>query len=298
MEQKKIFVLGAGVMGRGIAQVAAQSGFQVYLSDVNISIVENSIAMVKSQLDKRVQKGKMEAEEAAAILARITPCEDLTLCGEADLIIEAVVEDVKIKQSVFEKLEEAASPTAILASNTTSCSITEIASATKNPERVIGMHFFNPAVVMPLVEIMPGLLTAGATVEETKKYAAAMKKDPVVTNREGPAGVASRILAGLLNEAVWVLHEGIATVDAIDKAMVLGCNHKMGPFALMDLIGIDVHLAKTKMLYAKTGDARYRPCFLLEQMVAAGILGKKAGKGFYDYSQDPPTPLQVIRTQG
>jgi 3-hydroxybutyryl-CoA dehydrogenase len=266
-----------------------------YLADLDINIAQEGLGKVKDQLDRRVAGGKMKGAEAAEIISRIIPTEKLADCGKAQLIIEAVVEDVKVKQSVLQKLAALASKTAILASNTTSCSITEIASAVTEPERVIGFHFFNPPVVMKLVEIMPGLLTSDKTIKKARDYAMALGKDAVVTNREGPAGVASRILAGLLNEAVWVLHEGIAQVEAIDKSMVLACNHKMGPLALLDLIGLDVHLAKTKMLYEKTGDPRYRPCFLIQQMVAAGQLGKKAGRGFYDYSYDPPQPMAVIR---
>jgi len=287
----EIFVIGAGTMGRGIAQVASTAGYKVYLSDINIDVVKNSINMIKKGLDKRVQKGKMTEDKVTEIMEGIIPVDSLQECSKADFVIEAALEDIKLKQDIFKKLDEIASPSAILASNTTSCSITEIASATTTPHRVTGMHFFNPAILMKLVEIMPGLLTEDETVEKTKQLALELGKDPVVIKREGPAGVTSRVLAGLLNEAVWVLHEGIATVDAIDKAVKLGCNHKMGPLALIDLIGIDIHLAKTKMLFEKTGDLRYRPCYLLEKMIKAGLLGKKAGKGFYDYTKETPVPM-------
>jgi 3-hydroxybutyryl-CoA dehydrogenase len=292
---QKIFVIGAGTMGRGIAQVASQAKYLVYISDINIDVVKKSLDMVKSGLDKQVEKGKMTKEEVEDIMGRIKPVEGMEKVHEADFVIEAVLEDVVLKQKIFKELDEKTNPQAILATNTTSCSITEIASATRTPERVVGMHFFNPPILMKLVEIMPGILTADETVERIRHLALKMGKDPVVTKKEGPAGVTSRILAGLLNEAVWVLHEGIATVDAIDKAMVLGCNHRMGPFALIDLIGVDIHLAKTQMLYNKTGDDRYRPCYLLEQMVQAGLLGKKAGRGFYDYSKDPAEPVDFFK---
>ncbi|MBZ4655364.1 MAG: hbd2 [Peptococcaceae bacterium] len=292
---QKIFVIGAGTMGRGIAQVASQAKYLVYISDINIDVVKKSLDMVKSGLDRQVEKGKITKEEVQDIMDRIKPVEGMEKVNEADFIIEAALEDVALKQKIFKELDEKSNPQAILATNTTSCSITEIASATRTPERVVGMHFFNPPILMKLVEIMPGILTADETVDKTKDLALKMGKDPVVTKKEGPAGVTSRILAGLLNEAVWVLHEGIATVDAIDKAVVMGCNHRMGPFALIDLIGVDIHLAKTQMLYNKTGDDRYRPCYLLEQMVQAGLLGKKAGRGFYDYSKDPAEPVDFFK---
>lgn len=295
MENKKIFIVGAGTMGRGIAQVASTAGCKVYMSDIDIDYVKQGIDMIKKGLDKQVQKGKMSEERVAEILDGITPVENFQECSQADFIVEAVLEDIKLKRNIFKEIDEVASPSAILASNTTACSITDIASATKLPHRVVGMHFFNPAIIMKLVEIMPGIFTDEETVEKTKYLALSWGKDPVVTKKEGPAGVTSRVLAGLLNEAVWVLHEGIATVDNIDKAVKLGCNHKMGPFELIDLIGIDVHLAKTKTLFEITGDLRYRPCYLLDQMIKAGLLGKKVGKGFYDYTKETKTPIDFFK---
>jgi len=307
MEDFKLFVLGTGTMGRGIAQVAAQSGLKVLFcrgrsisqvdaqSEADLDAVKKNIELIKKGLDRRVSKGKMTSEEVTEIIERIIPVADINECRKADFVIETISEDVKLKQEAFRKLEEITRPDVVLATNTTSCSITEIASAIKNPNRVIGLHFFNPAFIMKLVEIMPGLLTDDNTIKATEKITIKLGKEPVITKREAPAGITSRVLAGLLNEAVWVLHEGIATVDDIDKAIVLGCNHKIGPLALIDLIGVDVHLAKTKMLYAKTGDPRYRSCYLLEQMVTAGYLGKKAGKGFYDYTKEELVPLKIIR---
>jgi len=294
MKNKKLLIIGAGIMGRGIAQVAAQTNFEVFLSDINEKIVEESIEKIKKGLDKLVFKGKITNLRLTEIIKKIIPVGNLKKCAEADLVIEAIIEDIGKKQAIFKNLDELTSPDIILASNTTSCSITEIASVTKNPERVVGMHFFNPAFIMPLVEIMPGLLTGKVTIEKTKEIALQIGKEPVILKKEGPAGITSRVLAALLNEAVWVLYEGISAVDEIDKAVILGCNHKMGPFALMDLIGIDVHLAKTKMLYNKTGDPRYRPCYLLEQMISSGRIGKKVGKGFYDYTKNPPEPISFF----
>jgi 3-hydroxybutyryl-CoA dehydrogenase len=287
---KTVFVIGSGTMGRGIAQVAAQAKYEVYLSDIQLDIVKRNMDIVEAGLQRQIEKGKITKGEVGDSLGRIQMVQNLENLEKADYVIEAVLEDVALKREIFKEADRKAKPEAILASNTTSCSITEIASAVAAPERVIGMHFFNPPVVMQLVELMPGILSSRRTVEKAKEFVVSLGKEAVTTKKEGPAGVTSRILAGLLNEAIWVLQEGIASVEAIDRAMVLGCNHKMGPFALIDLIGVDIHFAKTQMLYKKTGDARYRPCYLLEQMMAAGLLGKKSGRGFYDYSKDPVVP--------
>lgn len=293
MTIKTGFVLGAGVMGTGIAQLMAQQGINAILADVDESIVNRSLNNINKGLQRRVEKGKMTDDQVKDILSRIKTTTDLGEAAGADFIIEAVVEDVGIKQKVFARLEEIARPEVVLATNTTACSISEIASVLKNPSRVIGMHFFNPAVVMKLVEIMPGVSTDLQIVNQTREFAEFLGKEPVVTFKEGIAGIASRVLAALLNEAVWVLDEGIGSVSDIDKAMKLGANQPMGPLELIDLIGIDIHLAKTKTLYDKLGDARYRPCYLLAKMVNAGLLGRKTKKGFYDYSQDPPVPVQL-----
>lgn len=293
MTIKKGFVLGAGIMGSGIAQLMAQNGIEVILVDVDEAIIKRSLAGIEKGLQKRVEKGKMTDNEVKDILSRITTSTKMEEAKDADFIIEAIVENVKIKQKVFAKLEEIAKPDAVLATNTTACSISEIASAVSNPSRVVGMHFFNPAVVMKLVEIMPGVSTDPAIVEKTRALAEFLGKEPVVTAKEGIAGIASRVLAAQLNEAVWVLDEGIGSVEDIDKAMKLGANQPMGPLELIDLIGIDTHLAKTRTLYEKFGDPRYRPCYLLEKMVHAGYLGRKTKKGFYDYKQDPPAPMKL-----
>ncbi len=293
MEVKKGFVLGAGIMGSGIAQLMAQNGIEVTLSDVDKSIAERSLQNVEKGLQRRVEKGKMTEDQVKEILGRITPSEGVKDAAQADFVVEAIIEDVKIKQDTFGELESVVKEGVIIASNTTACSISEISSKANDPGRIVGMHFFNPAVVMKLVEIMPGLATRPEVVEQTREFTEFLGKEPVVTAKEGIAGIASRVLAALLNEAVWVLEEGIGTVEDIDKAMKMGSNQPMGPLELIDLIGIDTHLAKTRTLYNKLGDARYRPCYLLEKMVHAGYLGRKSKKGFYDYTGETPVPMRI-----
>lgn len=293
MEVKKGFVLGAGIMGTGIAQLMAQKGIEVTLSDVDQSIVERSLKNIEKGLQRRVDKGKMTEDQVKEILDRITPSQGVKDAAQADFVVEAIIENVKIKQDTFDELESVVKEGVILASNTTACSISEISSKAKDPGRIVGMHFFNPAVVMKLVEIMPGLATRPEVVDQTREFAEFLGKEPVVTAKEGIAGIASRVLAALLNEAVWVLEEGIGTVEDIDKAMKMGSNQPMGPLELIDLIGIDTHLAKTRTLYNKLGDDRYRPCYLLEKMVHAGYLGRKSKKGFYDYTGDTPVPMRI-----
>lgn len=293
MDIKKGFVLGAGIMGTGIAQLMAQHGITASLVDVDESIARRSFDNIEKGLKARVEKGKITADEVTDILSRIKISADIKAAADADFVIEAVVENVGLKQKIFAQLEEIAPAHAVLATNTTACSISEIASSVKDPSRIVGMHFFNPAVVMKLVEIMPGISTDPAVVEKARAFAEFLGKEPVVTAKEGIAGIASRVLAALLNEAVWVLDEGIGSVADIDQAMKMGANQPMGPLQLIDLIGIDTHLAKTRTLYEKLGDARYRPCYLLEKMVHAGYLGRKSKKGFYDYTQDPPIPMKL-----
>lgn len=293
MNVKTVFVLGAGIMGSGIAQLMAQKDIEVLLMDVDRPTAERGLASVEKGLVKRVEKGKITREEVDRIISNIKITTDISEANRADFVIEAIVEDVVKKQQAFKQLEEVSRPGIPLATNTTACSISEIASAVNDPSRVVGMHFFNPAVVMKLVEIMPGLATDPQVVEATRELAEFLGKETVITEKEGIAGIASRVLAALLNEAVWVLEEGIGSVEDIDRAMKLGANQPMGPLTLIDLIGIDTHLAKTRTLYEKLGDARYRPCYLLEKMVLAGYLGRKSKKGFYDYTQDPPVPMKL-----
>lgn len=293
MKIKKAFVLGAGIMGTGIAQLMSQNNLEVILVDIDESILKKSVERIEKGLGKRVAAGKMAQEELQGIIDRIEISTQLEKAANADFIIESVVEKVSLKQKVFQELEEVAPAEVILATNTTACSISEIASATKDPSRVVGMHFFNPPFIMKLVEIMPGLATSPQVVDETRILAEQLGRKPVVTIKEGIAGIVSRVLGSLLNEAVWILEEGIAGIEEIDQAMKLGANLPMGPLQLIDFIGIDTHLAKTRTLYEKLGDARYRPCYLLEKMMHAGYLGRKSKKGFYDYTQDPPVPVTI-----
>ena len=293
MEIKKAAVLGAGTMGSGVAQLMAQNGITTVIYGRNEERLNNALNKIEKGMMKRVEKGKMTEDEVKTIMSRLSVSTDMKAAADCDFVLEALLENVALKQEIFAKLDGIVKEDVILASTTTACSLTEIASAMKNPQRFAGMHFYNPAVVMKLVEIMPAIQTSPETIAKVVEIATDLGKETVVTAKEGIAGITSRILAALLNEAVWVLEEGIGTAADIDKAMKMGANHAMGPLELIDLIGLDVHLAKTETLYSKIGDARYRPCYLLKKMVAAGYLGRKAGKGFYDYSQNPPVPTKL-----
>lgn len=283
MEIKKAMVVGAGTMGAGIAQIFAQNEIPVVLTDLNEEMVVKAIGGLESRAAKRVEQGKMSAEAKDAIFSRITPGTGYAKAADADVVVEAVFEDMNIKKEVLAALDEAAPERAIFASNTTSLSITEMAAATSRPEKVVGVHFFNPPLVMKLVEIMPGLGTSKETVEAARALAERLGKVPVMANFDSPAGIGSRVLAGMLNEAVEVYAGGLASAEDIDKAMKMGAGLPMGPLELIDLIGVDIHLAKTETLYRELGDTRYRPNFLLRKMVKAGHLGRKSGRGFFTY---------------
>lgn len=281
---EKICILGAGTMGAGIAQAFAAKGYEVIIRDIKDEFVQRGISGIQKNLEKLAAKGKISNEEVENILAKISGTTDLNLLDDVDLVIEAAVENMEIKRQIFGDLDKICKPEAILATNTSSLSITEIATATSRPDKVIGMHFFNPATVMKLVEIIRGMATSDETYNAIKELTLAMGKEPVEV-AEAPGFVVNRILVPMINEAVGILAEGIASVEDIDKSMMLGANHPMGPLALGDLIGLDVCLAIMDVLYKETGDTKYRAHSLLRKYVRAGYLGRKTGRGFHNYQK-------------
>jgi len=279
---KKVCVLGAGTMGAGIAQAFAVKGYEVLVRDIKDEFVQKGLNGINKSLSKLVEKGKMEEAKKEEILSKLSGTVDLNAAADCDLIVEAAVENMAIKKQIFAELDRICKPETILASNTSSLSITEVASATKRPDKVIGMHFFNPATVMKLVEIIKGMATSQETFDSIKEISLSIGKDPVEV-AEAPGFVVNKILVPMINEAVGILAEGVASAEDIDKAMMLGANHPMGPLTLADLIGLDVCLAVMNVLFTETGDSKYRAHTLLKKYVRAGWLGRKSGKGFYNY---------------
>ncbi|MDE2762059.1 MAG: 3-hydroxybutyryl-CoA dehydrogenase [Gemmatimonadota bacterium] len=282
MNFERVAVVGAGTMGNGIAHVCALAGIEVTLVDSDPAALDRGVATVDRNLQRQLSKGRISDAERIRALDRIVPATELRLAGGAGLVVEAVPEVAALKFDVFEQLDRLAPGDAILASNTSSISITAIAARTSRPGQVIGMHFMNPVPVMKLVEVIRGLRTDDATVEAVMEFSAALGKTPVEV-RDFPGFVSNRVLAPMINEAVFALMEGVAEAEAIDTVMKLGMNHPMGPLALADLIGLDTCLNILEVLHGELGDDRYRPCPLLRQYVAAGWLGRKAGRGFHDY---------------
>ncbi|MDD1765648.1 MAG: 3-hydroxybutyryl-CoA dehydrogenase [Methanomassiliicoccales archaeon] len=282
VELKSIGIVGAGTMGSGIAQIAAQAGFQVVMRDVEESFVRGGMNRIEKSLSKAVEKGKMTEDDKAAVLSRVRGTLSLEDLADSDVVIEAVIEDKRTKKDVLSALDRICRPGTIIASNTSSIPITELAAATKRPDRVIGMHFVNPVQVMKLVEVIRAIQTSRETMETVKSLATRMGKTPMEVS-DFPGFALNRMLVPMINDAAYCLMEGVASAETIDQVMKLGANHPMGPLELGDLVGLDVCLSIMEVLYTEYGDPKYRPCPLLRRYVQAGWLGRKTGKGFHTY---------------
>ena len=284
MEVKKVGVIGAGQMGSGIALIIAQAGIEVVIRDIEQGFVDKGLNSIEKIVKRNVDKEKITQEGADSILSRITGTLDLAEAGkDTDMIIEAIIENMDLKKSLFKELDGLCPDKTIFATNTSSLSITEIASVTKRQAQFLGLHFFNPVPVMKLVEIIKGFMTSDETVAIARDLMVAVGKEPIEVS-DSPGFAVNRILVPMLNDAIYALMEGVASKEDIDKAMKLGCNHPMGPLELLDFVGLDTTLSIMEYYYQEFGDPKFRPCPLLRQMVRAGLLGRKVGKGFYDYS--------------
>ncbi len=288
---KSVGVIGAGQMGAGIAHVCALAGYDVQLSDISEENAKAAVELIGNNMDRQVNRGKISAEEKSAAIARIVPGGSLEIFADSDMVIEAASENEEIKREIFKALCPVIKPQAIICSNTSSISITRLASVTDRPTRFMGMHFMNPVPVMQLVELIRGIATDEATFESVRTMAERLGKT-TASAEDFPAFIVNRILLPMINEAVYTLYEGVGSVDSIDTALRLGANHPMGPLQLADFIGLDTCLAVMHVLYDGLADTKYRPCPLLVKYVEAGWLGKKAGRGFYDYSGDEPVPTR------
>jgi len=288
---RSIGVIGAGQMGAGIVHVAAQAGFSVHMADIDETQLDAALATMSRNMDRQIQRGRMTEDDKAAALGRITTGSEYAAFANCDLVVEAATEDEGIKNQIFARLVPELRDDALIATNTSSISITRLGAATDRPTRFMGMHFMNPVPVMQLVELIPGIATSEETIEIITALTLALGKTPV-SSEDFPAFIVNRILLPMLNEAVYTLHEGVGSVEAIDTAMKLGANHPMGPLELADFIGLDTCLAVMQVLYEGLADSKYRPCPLLVKYVEAGWLGRKTGRGFYDYSGDSPVPTR------